>query len=371
MSLVTFFTRPLSLFRTGGSTPRPVKADAPPPVLDYADAPPDVRYLILNRQYSAIVRPVDGVRFDPLSLQFAWKAIEHDMAYVPGGTVSLIGEYATSGDGGFSLVQQPIGDSETESVYIDRWCVTNADYKRFVDEGGYENVDLWPPQILPSVLQFTDTTGKPGPAFWTNGAPPKTKLAHPVVGISWYEANAYATWVGKRLPTSAEWQRAGSWGKSGSDSNVEARYPWGNSFDPRFANTWASGRHETVSIEEFPDGTTPNGVRQLIGNVWEWMNTQYLLAATEEITVHLTDPMAEIRGGAFDSFFHSHTTCQSRSAQKLADRNRNVGFRCCFSAAGLDPLSDWESGAPDVSPNDPTEEPPVEPNIEPNVEPSH
>lgn len=318
-------------------------ASASPPTLDFPDAPLDIRILVRNRQYTHIVRPMDGIQYDPESLRFAWKAIDHDMAYVPGGNITLCGEYATSSDEGFVLVPQTVGDSETESVYLDRWCVTNADYQRFVTDGGYDNISLWPEQILPSVLQFVDTTGKPGPGFWSKGAPIKGTSAHPVVGISWYEANAYAQWVGKRLPTSAEWQRAGTWGKTSSDTRHESKYPWGNSFDPEFANTWASGKHETISVHEFLDGNTPNGVRQLIGNVWEWMNTQYLLAATEDICVHITDPMAEIRGGAFDSYFHSHTTCQSRSAQTLASRISNVGFRCCFSADGLDPIGDSDS----------------------------
>jgi len=292
-----------------------------------------------------VVCPQDGILFDRESMRFAWKAIDHDMAYVPGGNVTLHGEYATTSNEGFLLVPQTIGTSHTASIYLDRWCVTNTDYQAFVDHGGYENISLWPEQILPSILQFVDQTGKPGPAFWENGAPRKGTSAHPVVGVSWYEANAYAMWVGKRLPTSAEWQRAGTWGKSGSDSLIEARYPWGNAFDPEYANTWASGQHHTSPVHEFPGGNTPNGIRQMIGNVWEWMNTQFLLAATEEITVHMSDPMAEIRGGAFDSYFHSQTTCQSRSAQSLSARKNNLGFRCCFSADGLEPPGDQDASS--------------------------
>jgi iron(II)-dependent oxidoreductase len=163
-----------------------------------------------------------------------------------------------------------------------------------------------------------------------------------MTGVNARDALAYAQWAGKRLPTSAEWQRAATWGRSGGDSLQESKYPWGNSFDPVYANTWASGRHAIASVNAFEKGNTPNGIRQLIGNVWEWMNTQYLLAATEEITVHSTDPMAEIRGGAFDSYFHSHTTCQSRSAQFLSIRQLNIGFRCCFSAEGLVPPDEPE-----------------------------
>ncbi|MEO1615351.1 MAG: formylglycine-generating enzyme family protein [Planctomycetota bacterium] len=337
MPFASFITRPFNAFRATFGGARCESGSAPAPALDFPGAPPDIRRLVRNRQYLNVLQPRDGVQFDPESQRFAWRAIDHDMAYVPGGTVLLQGEYATSSEDGFALIPQTIGTSETESVYLDRWCVTNADFERFTEAGGYEDVTLWPEQVLPSVLQFVDSTGTPGPALWERGAPKKGTSAHPVVGVCWYEANAYATWVGKRLPTSAEWQRAGTWGRTGSDSIDESRFPWGNSFDPLHANTWASGRHETVSVHEFQDGNTPNGIRQLIGNVWEWMNTQYLLAATEEINIHLTDPMAEIRGGAFDSYFHSQTTCQSRSAQPLSARRNNVGFRCCVSADGLEP----------------------------------
>ena len=347
MALTSIFTLPFKAFRASSPGAKKSGSTAPPPILDFPDAPPDIRKLVRNRQYTHIVKPTDGIQFDPDSLRFAWKAIDHDMAYVPGGTVTLCGEYATTSDEGFALVPQTIGAAEAESIYLDRWCVTNADFKAFVDDGGYETVTFWPERILPSVLQFVDTTGRPGPAHWSKGKPSNDILAHPVVGVSWYEANAYAQWIGKRLPTSAEWQRAGTWGKTSSDTLQEIRYPWGNSFDPHFANTWASGTHSTVSVHDFQNGSTPNGIRQLIGNVWEWMNTQYLLAATEEITVHMSDPMAEIRGGAFDSYFHTHATCQSRSAQTLASRVANVGFRCCFSAEGLDPVADLEPASED------------------------
>ncbi|MEL6108955.1 MAG: SUMF1/EgtB/PvdO family nonheme iron enzyme [Planctomycetota bacterium] len=343
MPLTSLIRNSFDSFRAamGGSSSR-ASAAPPPPLLDFPDAPPDVRKLVQLRQYATIVAPQDGLEFDAVSQSFAWRAIDQEMAYVPAGRVTLLGEYATTADDGLVLVPQTIGTSEVESVYLDRWCVSNQDYQKFVDAGGYDDVTLWPDHILQSVLQFVDTTMRPGPATWVDGQPPKGKLTEPVVGVSWYEANAYAQWVGKRLPTSAEWQRAGTWGRSSSDTQEEPRYPWGNSFDPERANTWATGHHVPLSVHDFAKGDTPNGVRQLIGNVWEWMNTQYLLAATEEIQIHSNDPMAEIRGGAFDSYFHSHTTCQSRSAQKLAARKGNVGFRCCLSADGLVPPSDTE-----------------------------
>ena len=337
MPVANLIRNSFNAFRAAFAGSNSVVVNDASPSLDVSDAPPDIRRMIRDRHYGKIVAPQGGIRFDDESVGYAWLAIEHDMAYVPAGTVTLAGEYATTSEDGIVLVPQTIGNSEVATVYMDRWCVTNADFLAFIESGGYEDVSIWPEHVLPSVLQFVDTTMQPGPAHWVDGAPRKDTLSHPVVGISWYEANAYAQWVGKRLPTSAEWQRAGTWGRSSSDTLQETKYPWGNSFDPEYANTWASGRGSTASVHEFKKGSTPNGVRQLIGNVWEWMNTQYLLAATEEVVNHTSDPMAEIRGGAFDSYFHTHTTCQSRSAEALLARKWNIGFRCCLSADGLIP----------------------------------
>ena len=151
---------------------------------------------------------------------------------------------------------------------------------------------------------------------------PENRLDHPVVGICWYEANAYANWAGKRLPSTEEWQRAGTWAKGHSGNTFELRYPWGNAFDPSKANTWASGYGVTVPVQAFKLGNTPNGVRQLIGNVWEWVDTQFLPSTEEGVSILLEETMAEIRGGAFDTYFHSQATCQFRSGQPLFVRGR-------------------------------------------------
>ncbi|TWT88060.1 formylglycine-generating enzyme family protein [Stieleria varia] len=336
MSLTSFFRSPLSVFSLG-TAKQPVPSGQNE--LDFADAAPDVRRLIRDRRYIKILAPSDGVEFDAASINHAWKAVEQDMAYVPPGHVTLVNEYAISQDGACGLSPGVVGASEVAAFYLDRTPVTNADYAKFVDAGGYDDYQLWPEHILEALLQFVDATGQPGPANWAQGKPAVEKRNHPVVGICWYEANAYAQWSGKRLPTSAEWQRAGTWGKSPGDSTSESQYPWGNSFDPAKANTWAAGRNATAPVTEFAAGSTPNGVRQLIGNVWEWMNTQYVLQVTEDVTVHFDEPMAEVRGGAFDSYFHSQATCKTRSGQPLSARRHNIGFRCCQLADSLTPPS--------------------------------
>jgi iron(II)-dependent oxidoreductase len=231
---------------------------------------------------------------------------------------------------------QQLGDpNEVGSFYIDRYCITNADYARFVNAGGYEKAEFWPQEILPWVLQFTDISGKPGPAFWHDGRPPVDRLDHPVVGVSWYEANAYARWAGKRLPSSIEWQRAGTWPRKHVGDGAEQRYPWGNSFESSKANLWQSGHGSTLPVKAYPEGNTPNGVQQLIGNVWEWTDAGYAPIEEEQVQLILEEVMAEIRGAAFDTYFPSQATCQFRSGQPTLHRGGNVGFRCCISAEDL------------------------------------
>ena len=335
MSITSLIRSSFSAFTLGTGSAKSADDGDTPPVLDFPEAPSDVRQLIRDRRYLQILAPSDGLEFDAKSIDFAWRATEQDMAYIPPGHVTLINEQAIADNVGLTLIQGSVGTSEVAAFYLDRTPVTNLDYQRFVEAGGYDDYKLWPEHILETILQFVDSTGQVGPAHWVNGKPLDGTLAHPVVGVSWYEANAYAQWAGKRLPTAAEWQRAGTWGKSPGDSVGEVRYPWGNSFDPENANTWAAGLRQTASVTQFSGGSTPNGVHQLIGNVWEWMNTQYVLHAGDGINVHLSEPMAEIRGGAFDTYFHSQATCQSRSGQSLAGRHHNIGFRCCRAADDL------------------------------------
>ncbi len=102
--------------------------------------------------------------------------------------------------------------------YIDRYEVTNEQFKKFIDSGGYEKEKYWKEPFIKNgaviprsdaIKEFTDTTGRPGPANWVNGNYPKGQDNYPVGGISWYEAEAYAEFVGKQLPTIYHWSFAG------------------------------------------------------------------------------------------------------------------------------------------------------------------
>jgi iron(II)-dependent oxidoreductase len=122
----------------------------------------------------------------------AWKFMQEQMALVPAGRVPLV------------LCDGSVANSEVAGFFLDRFAVSNRQFRRFVQSGGYESLEIWPQEVWPSVSRFTDRTGRPGPRDWEDGNLPPGKADHPVVGICWFEAMAYARWVGKRLPTAAE-----------------------------------------------------------------------------------------------------------------------------------------------------------------------
>jgi len=113
----------------------------------------------------------------------------------------------------------PIGGElvTLEDFYLDRYEVTNAEYKAFIDAGGYDQRGLWDPVVTggdtlawedATARFFVDATGRPGPSAWEAGDYPAGEDDHPVEGVSWYEASAYARFMGEELPTAQHWQRA-------------------------------------------------------------------------------------------------------------------------------------------------------------------
>jgi iron(II)-dependent oxidoreductase len=227
---------------------------------------------------------------------------------------------------------RPLDPMTVQAFYVDRFVVSNAEYAAFVESGVYDDVERWPSEVWQHVLQFVDRKGVPGPQNWTDGKPPRDKLNHPVTGICWYEAMAYAKWVGKHLPNAAQWQRAASWHTGQNGQQTALSYPWGNAFDATKANTWSSGVAATVAVDQYYAGCTPNGVHQLIGNVWEWIDEPFVVPWNDN---HLLGGYAEVRGGAFDTYFESQCRCQFRSGLPLLFRGSNAGFRCCIPLAEL------------------------------------
>ena len=153
-----------------------------------------------------------------------------------------------------------------DEFYMDRFEVSNASFKKFVVDGGYQNPEMWTDPIIrdgnvigfeESSELFRDATGRPGPSFWRVGQPLEGTANKPVQGVSWYEARAYARWAGKDLPTLYHFSAAASvaFRANGLKEMVS------------LSNTNSGVYHEVGSNL----GISPNGIYDLCGNVSEWM----------------------------------------------------------------------------------------------------
>ncbi len=156
---------------------------------------------------------------------------------------------------------------------IDRLLTTNAEYASFIAEGGYDRREWWSDEGW----QWRERENWQAPLYWQRAGDVWSarslfdegvlEAEHPVTGISWHEAEAYARFRNKRLPTEAEWERAASWDAEGERGR---RFSWGDA-EPSSAlcnfnnHTWG-----TTSVGSFPAGASVEGCLDMTGNVWEW-----------------------------------------------------------------------------------------------------
>jgi serine/threonine protein kinase len=160
--------------------------------LEGAQLPVPARFRVEKHGYVTF----EGAPFD-LGITFRLfteDEIPPGMVHVPAGRVSF-------------RSQAPVQVGE---FWLDRYEVTNREYKAFIDDGGYRDDRFWEPEADRSL--FVDSTGRPGPAGWSLGAYPEGEDELPVGGVSWFEASAFAAWAGKSLPTVFHWRRAAEHG---------------------------------------------------------------------------------------------------------------------------------------------------------------
>jgi len=345
---------------------------APPPrkPVDPTDTDGLIEQMLEQDRCTLLLRSQIARTLSDDQFRRAIEALEETMALVPDGEVVLgrIDEALESGRLDDEEILTARGRViRVERFFLDRYPVTNRQFYEFVAGGGYEQMALWDESIWTAVLDMGDRTGQPGPRYWKNGCYLQGQEDHPVVGVSWYEAVAYARWAGKRLSTDPEWVKAGSWPVPLSPtSRVQRKYPWGDAMVADWTNLWSSGIGGIVAVDEFPKGVSVGGVYQLIGNVWEWTAGAYRPGSHPAEDVVLPLPMKNIRGGAFDTYFDNQATCQFQSGESPLGRRHNIGFRCAVGVCDLT-LSPTGSGAeqpadappPSESPTPSTEEVPV------------
>ncbi len=319
-------SRPRSVEQPSRSAPagKPRGGDYVPAPRKTWDADP-LTCLLQQGRYSALLRDESKWKSQPgakTALDDARRQLERRMALVPAGTAAIAQTIAA---------EPGAAERETElgPFLLDVHAVTNARFQQFVDAGGYDELDFWPEEIWPHLIEFKDLTDEPGPRFWREGRHDACLADHPVVGVSWYEAQAFALWIGQRLPTEEEWQMAASW-HINSSADLLRRFPWGDAMDNARCNIWSSRKGTTVPVTEYEKGAAPNGVLQLVGNVWEWTDTEYTITDDHGRPIVGEMPMHTIRGGAFDTFFECQATSDFRTGQIALGRAYNSGFRCAL-----------------------------------------
>jgi formylglycine-generating enzyme required for sulfatase activity len=215
---------------------------------------------------------------------------------------------------------------------IDRFPVTVAAYAVFVEAGGYGDPRFWSSDGW--AWRKDNAIDKPrfwGEDEWRAYLVPN----HPVVGVSFYEAEAYALFRGARLPSEAEWEKAAR----GTDGR---RYPWGNEWRDDACGMRGVGPRSTIPIGTFPMGQSPYGVRDLVGCVWQWCADPFLgwgRSADDDERADDTLPSAARTppssrttcGGAWNTLQWS-VSCLGRNGYPMAARFSNLGFRCVAPA---------------------------------------
>lgn len=166
--------------------------------------------------------------------------------------------------------------ARVEPFAMGRGAVTQADFAAFVEDGGYEDPRLWSDGGA-----WLAATGAKHPLYWRRGPEGGWQRRHfdrwvdlkphlPVSHVCWWEADAYCRWAGRRLPTETEWEYAATGGE-----RTKPTFPWGDELPgpAQAATDWRSPG--PVDVAACPDGDSPFGCRQMIGNVWEWTASDF------------------------------------------------------------------------------------------------
>ncbi len=218
---------------------------------------------------------------NPYSDLPASECVEGDVS-IPGGEFNL----GAPADGEFVFDNEKWAHAvEIQPFSIARTAVSNRQFLEFVEQGGYTNKELWDPQGW----QWRTENALMHPVYWRRGEASRWEIRSfdqwrplvpdaAVIHVSWYEARAYCRWAGRRLPTEAEWEVAASAEPSEDGQALSANkrtYPWGEEKPDKFLANLDGHGLGTINVNALPDSDSAFGCRQMIGNVWEWTDTQF------------------------------------------------------------------------------------------------
>ena len=205
--------------------------------------------------------------------------------------------------GPFLYGEERVREVIDHDYWIDTYPVTNEKYRAFILADGYVNQTYWSKEGWKWKTEHSITV----PEYWNDTK--WNKAGYPVVGVSYYEAEAYARWAGKRIPTEQEWEKAAR-GEDGRE------YPWGNEFDKNKCNSSEAGLRDTTPVTQYANGVSPNGCYDMAGNVWEWCENWY----------NETKGWRVLRGGSWN-FFPGNLRVSDRFLFDAVYRFFIIGFR--------------------------------------------
>ena len=282
----------------------------------------------LKNQNAALLKELDMERSQNQKLRDRMAALQKELGKARAANMALIpaGRFQMGSKNG-EFDEKPVHTVYVDAFYIDKYEVTNAQYKQFVDAN-----PEWRKQRIPRAYHNGSYLSD-----WNVNDYPIGKGEHPVTYVSWYAAMAYAQWAGKRLPTEAEWEKAARGGAVGQ------RYPWGNSIDSGKAN-YGTNSGGPTRVGNYPANY---GLYDMAGNVREWCLDAYQGGFYK--SSHRRNPLA---GGTLNEVVTDFTNLKGSRVlrggswsspargMRVADRlgymptyaYPYVGFRCAKSA---------------------------------------
>ena len=213
--------------------------------------------------------------------------------------------------------EQPLHHVNLPAFYIDIYEVTNENYRKFLLEEERRHPD-----------------------HWKGGNVPENQADFPVTHVNWFDADAYCRWKGRRLPSEPEWEKTAR----GPEGWI---YPWGNNFEPASAHIARASVMIAAASEvgKFPEGKSPYGAYDMIGNVWEWTDSWYRAYPGNKLRNENLGQIHRVtRGLSFMSIGHYPkeeyqaavsiiARASFRSYDEPTSRLADLGFRCARSAS--------------------------------------